>query len=34
LQGETVSGLHVEANLKVVPRSVNRSKGNRIPSAH
>lgn len=31
LRGETVSGLHCEANLRVVTRSVNRSKSNRHP---
>jgi 5-methylcytosine-specific restriction endonuclease McrA len=29
LQGERVSGLHVETNLRVVPSSVNRAKSNR-----
>ena len=30
LQGETVSGLHVPCNLQVIPKSSNRSKGNRL----
>ena len=30
LQGETVSGLHVETNLRVIPKSANRSKGARL----
>lgn len=30
LQGEFVSGLHVETNLRVIPKSENRSKGARI----
>lgn len=30
LQGELVSGLHVETNLRVVPQADNRSKGNRL----
>lgn len=29
LQGELVSGLHVENNLRVVPRTVNRKKSNK-----
>lgn len=36
LQGETVSGLHVPINLRVIPRSLNRSKRNAwggVPSA-
>lgn len=28
LQGKTVSGLHVAGNLQVIPRSMNRAKGN------
>lgn len=28
LQGETVSGLHVHANLQILPMTVNRSKAN------
>jgi len=30
LQGRTVNGLHVETNLRVIPRSVNRSKSNKM----
>lgn len=30
LQGELVSGLHVETNLRVIPKGENRSKGYRI----
>jgi len=30
LQGRDVSGLHVPWNLKVIPRSVNRSKNNKL----
>ncbi len=30
LQGETVSGLHVPENLRVIPKAVNRSKSNRM----
>lgn len=30
LQGEFVSGFHVETNLRVVPKSVNRAKGARV----
>lgn len=33
LQGETVSGLHVETNLQVIPKSANRSKGARLCAA-
>lgn len=29
LSGEVISGLHVETNLQIVPRSVNRRKGQR-----
>ena len=29
LQGEVVSGLHVESNLRVIPRKDNRRKGNK-----
>ncbi|MGH7088389.1 MAG: hypothetical protein ACREE4_23275 [Stellaceae bacterium] len=29
LHGRTVSGLHVETNLQVIPKSVNRQKSNR-----
>jgi hypothetical protein len=32
IQGKTVTGLHHQDNLRVVPRSVNRSKGNKMPS--
>lgn len=32
LRGRTVSGLHCEANLRVVPRSVNRRKSNTLLS--
>ena len=31
IQGKTVTGLHHEDNLRVVPRHVNRAKGNRLP---
>lgn len=31
LLGERVSGLHVEDNLQVVPRAVNRAKSNQFP---
>ena len=31
LRGKTVSGLHCEANLQVVPQSVNRRKSNKLP---
>lgn len=35
LQGETVSGLHVDYNLRAVPAKVNMSKGNRFgPDDH
>lgn len=30
LQGKLVSGLHVETNLRVIPKSENRSKGSRL----
>jgi hypothetical protein len=30
LQSDVVCGLHVETNLRVVPRMVNRSKGNKV----
>lgn len=30
LRGKTVCGLHVESNLQVVPRSVNRKKGSSL----
>lgn len=30
LQGRTVSGLHVSWNLQIIPRSINRSKGNKL----
>ena len=30
LRGETVSGLHVPANLRIIPASLNIAKGNRI----
>jgi len=30
LKSETVSGLHVETNLRVIPGRENASKGNRI----
>ncbi len=30
LSNENVSGLHVETNLQVIPRSVNRKKGNAL----
>jgi len=30
LMGETVSGLHCECNLKVIPASENLSKGNKL----
>jgi hypothetical protein len=32
LRGKTVSGLHCEANLRVVPGSVNRRKSNKYPT--
>ena len=32
LQGKLVSGLHVETNLRVIPKSENRSKGARLLS--
>ncbi len=30
LRGKTVSGLHVETNLRVVPSAINRAKGNAL----
>lgn len=30
LKGKTVSGLHVEYNLRIVPKKINRRKGNRL----
>ena len=30
LQGQFVSGLHVPENLRVIPRSINRSKRNKV----
>lgn len=30
LRGELVSGLHVPSNLRVVPASINQSKGNKL----
>lgn len=30
LQGDVVSGFHVETNLRVIPKSENRSKGSRL----
>jgi 5-methylcytosine-specific restriction endonuclease McrA len=32
LQGKNVSGLHVENNLQIIPKSENSSKGNRFYS--
>lgn len=34
LQGKTVSGLHVESNLRVLARSANRAKQNRLEGHH
>lgn len=34
LQGELVSGLHVETNLRVIPKSENRSKGSSLLDHH
>jgi len=34
LQGELVSGLHVETNLRVVPQRVNRQKSNKHGEEH
>lgn len=34
LNGKAVSGLHVEANLRVLPADVNRSKGNSLIDAN
>ncbi len=31
LQGETISGLHIETNLQIITRTENRSKGNKFP---
>lgn len=32
LNGANVSGLHILGNLQVLPKSVNRSKGNKVPA--
>ncbi len=33
LQGETVCGLHVQSNLQIIPRKLNRSKRNNLCAA-
>ena len=34
LQGKSVCGLHIAANLQLLTRSENRHKGNRVPADH
>lgn len=34
LKGKTVRGLHVETNLRVIPHTENRQKGNKLLTQH